>query len=229
MEHARPVAPLVAVTTAAICLACGETDTAHGRPAASGSVQDASIDSSAGGATGQTPPIDLTPIDAGIPPFVDPLGGASGCDASVAVPRSPCGIMMPVEGELTTTLYAPLGASGCSSSSVGSFGTAAYHDGYQTVVDIFPVSRIVPGQVGVPVPVTVTLVNVLSVSDIAIWNTPTGGCTITLTGNVCGVDFQLVSGTGTCASPALPAPDTLATAPLIIRDFYFGGRIQATG
>jgi hypothetical protein len=158
-----------------------------------------------------------------IPPFVDPYSGASGCDGGVT--SRGCGLMMPLTGGLSLTLYAPAGGAGCNWGSGTSFGATVYGDGYATSVLLEPASPIAAGQTGSQ-PVSVWITRIAPDGGSAEWVTEPSACTVDLTSDVCSpasgfTDRYLVSGTGSCSGTA-----TGAGGPLSIGSFYVEGQLD---
>ncbi len=161
----------------------------------------------------------------GIPGFVDPYGGASGCDGGVHVGADSCELTMPVTGGLSGVLHASM-ESGCDWSSAGAFGVDAHGPGptMGAVVMLHPSMPVMPGETGVRGSVVISI-DVLGVDgSMASWVTP-ATCSIDLVSNACAPtgtmpSLYVLSGTGTCVDGAAPYGANTA-APVTIGSFSF--------
>jgi len=161
-----------------------------------------------------------------LPPFVDPLDGASGCpDGGYPVGRGACDAVFPLSGHPAVNGVFRPGACDNNNDGYASLWFASdygYGQNTTNVRVIFTPS--LAGMVG-PVPVVVS-VDVPD-GDFArlSCSTPPGACTVTLASDVCW-DFEEVqyfsaAGTGHCTAPAVSAGD--AGGAITIGDFWFQG------
>lgn len=218
---------------AALEIACSGPTLAHdGSP---DGVQNADGAVATGDATPPGPdgsPSFVTPAwDAQPPPFMDPFGGASGCDGGVDAGVDPVALVMPVQGALNTVLGWPNGVSGGGGTGQ-LYWQAALPDATEADVGvILLLSQLRAGVVG-PQPSTTLEIRWMydrpDADSIAAWLSPSGGCTVTIASNVCAPNFEPVagkvfyvaSGTGSCSQPMVPESGN-PYGPLTVGDFYF--------
>jgi hypothetical protein len=179
--------------------------------------------------------VDGADAAAGPPPFVDPFGGAAGCDGGIDAGVIPLSLVMPAEGGLSTVI-------GWKTTFGGGSGGAELvwraHGPDSTEIDVTIQMNqaISPGVVG-PQPAVSLEVRWINQPDggSVAWLASSGVCSITFDSNVCNQDRigllgnqteYAISGTGVCSAPAMPEPGN-AAAPLTIGQFSFINDIVA--
>jgi hypothetical protein len=150
-----------------------------------------------------------------LPPFVDPYGGASGCDGGFDGGQA-CGAEALLHGGINE-LFEGQGCGGISRTILAESTTLALLITFS--------SDLVPGEVGAELPASVQLTTFGAGADAGqlAWITPEGACTIVFDSNVClpsASGTYGISGTGSCSQAAVAQPGTPAS-PVTIPSFSF--------
>jgi len=169
-----------------------------------------------------SPPSDGSTVPDALPPFVDPYGGASGCDGGYKG-GDQCGAEVLLHGGIDA-LFTGQGCGASTGSPSLSVNGVLDSRSLEFVIT-FP-SGIDPGQVGVQPPATVEIALFGGGTDAGqmLWITPPGACSVTFDSNVCTPsvvpDSYGISGTGSCSQPAAPQPGN-SSSPVSISSFSF--------
>jgi hypothetical protein len=207
---------------------------------ASETAGDASTEGSATTAADAATAADAFPgPDAGEPPFVDPYGGASGCDGGVPSTVASCTITMPLRGGLAGVLQGG-GRFNCGWGNNAPpddtpFNFSTYAEGpppwHATTVLFTPLASIEPGVLGKLPSVAVYITANGEDGGSAAWLTPfTCSLEISSNASITGASpsgLYAIAGTGTCPDPAAPYRDNPA-GPTTIRDFSFTLEYQSS-
>jgi hypothetical protein len=179
---------------------------------------------------------DGSPVDAtGNLVFVDPYGGAYGCDSGVRTGPESCELLMPVSGALAGTLYQS-GSFGCNwgnASNGAPLSIGIQFNGPPwagTTVSLVPSTPIIAGRIGPISSVAVVLDAVGQDGGRTTWLTPPT-CTIEVASNACAPSaatpgLYVISGTGTCMQPATAYGGSAAPS-VTVGDFDFALEFDA--
>ncbi|MGH7270895.1 MAG: hypothetical protein ACREJ3_10740 [Polyangiaceae bacterium] len=190
---------------------------------------------SSGASENQGPPSDDS--GSGHIAFVDPYGGATGCDGGVPIdPNLFCQISMPLGGGLSGTVTGTpqdncgyyVNPQGTLASEIDGTGVAPWRD-----INVILTSAILPGRIGTFGSVAIQIQASAADGGGSIWKTP-ATCSLDLASNACGtglaspVPYYVISGTGRCPDPAafVAATPGLTDAGVTIGDFSFALLIQ---